>query len=370
MKSPPATKDPISLIRTTPPTPPWLKEALSLTLMEIATKRDLSTLLRNHRFKGTEADRAAGAIWLGKRLGSVPETERVVVTNGTQNSLFLALATIFGGKGTLLTESLSYYGFRRLAGLLGIDSRPVAMDEDGALPDAFDAACRQYKPKALFLTPTVHNPTTLIMSRERRLMLAEVARRHGVAIIEDDVYGLLPHHAPLPIAALAPDVTWYATGLAKCVSPGLKVGYLLPPTQSALTSLTDKFQVTTTWHVAPLSALVAETWLTDGTAFRILEAVQQEAKARQEMVRDVLAGAQFTSKPEALHLWLSLPERWTQSQFVEAANDVGVVLRPGSMFALDAETAPNAIRIVVGSPETRAELATALKALVPLAQHR
>ncbi|MHC1949629.1 PLP-dependent aminotransferase family protein [Bradyrhizobium sp. UFLA06-06] len=358
--------EPISLIRTTPPTPEWLGVELSRTLLEISERGDVAALLRYHRFRGTDSDRQAGAAWLAKRFGAAPSIDRIIVTNGTQSGLLITLVNVVGSGNVLLTESLSYYGVRRIAGFLNISVRGIAMDDDGAAPEAFEDACRKLTPKALFLTPTLHNPTTITMSHERRLALADVARQYGVMIIEDDVYGLLPPEAPPPISALAPDVTWYAAGLAKCIGPGLKIAYLLMPSAQAATSAFDRFQTTSAWHVTPLSALVAQSWIADGTAEKVLLAVRNEAVARQEMAARLFIHATYLTKPESLHMWLALPRRWTQRSFVAAAAEAGVLVRSGSMFAVDEASSPEAIRIVLGSPETRASLGEALIALRPL----
>ncbi|MGF6313364.1 DNA-binding transcriptional MocR family regulator [Bradyrhizobium sp. i1.8.4] len=361
-------REPISLIRTTPPTPDWMGAELSRTLLEISERSDVATLLRYHRFRGTESDRQAGAVWLAKRFGVAPSIDRIIVTNGTQSGLLITLVNVVGSGNVLLTECLSYYGVRRIAGFLNISVKGIAMDDDGAVPEAFEDACRKLNPKALFLTPTLHNPTTITMSHARRLALVDVARRYGVVIIEDDVYGLLPPEAPPPISALAPDITWYAAGLAKCIGPGLKIAYLLMPSREAATSAFDRFQTTSSWHVTPLSALVAQSWIADGTAEKVLLAVRSEAVARQEMAAKLLIHATYLAKPESLHMWLTLPRRWTQRSFVAAAAETGVLVRSGSMFALDEETSPKAIRIVIGSPETRTSLGEALTALCPLVQ--
>jgi DNA-binding transcriptional MocR family regulator len=62
-------------------------------------------------------------------------------------------------------------------------------------------------PKALYLNPTLLNPTTHTISEPRRLAVTSIARRFGVPIVEDDPYGLLPEHAPPAFAALAPELT-------------------------------------------------------------------------------------------------------------------------------------------------------------------
>ncbi|MFE0018299.1 PLP-dependent aminotransferase family protein [Mesorhizobium sp. NPDC059054] len=359
---------PISLIRTTPPTPQWIGEEIKNTLQDVLQEQDLSTLLRYHRFAGTERDREVGAIWMSHRLGCGLDANRILATNGTQNALLLALATAVGNGGLVLVEELSYYGFRRLAGFLNVEVDAIAMDRHGALPDAFQHACRTRSPKALFLTPTIHNPTTLVMSLERRNELIDIARRYGVAIIEDDVYGSLPTDAPPPIAALAPDITWYASGLAKCVSPGLKAGYLVAPSAVHAAAVFERFQVTSTWHMSPLSAVLVDKWVSAGIATRILDAVRAEASARQEIARELLAGSDYAAHPNGLHLWLTLPAQYDQETFVTAAANAGVVLRPGSMFAFHPTTPVDSIRIVLGSPETRDELLAGLSALKTLLQ--
>ncbi|WP_036263281.1 PLP-dependent aminotransferase family protein [Mesorhizobium sp. WSM2561] len=358
------SREPISLIRTTPPSPDWLGDEFSKVLIELSKRSDLPTLLRMHKFNGTPEDRRVGSEWLKQRFGQAPDPDRIIVTNGTQNALFITLATMVGRGGLLLTERLSYYGFRRLANFLGVEIRAIEMDGDGALPDAFERVCKTDKPKALFLSPTLHNPTTIIMSRERRLALAEIARKYGVVIVEDDVYGLLPRQAPPPIAVLAPDVTWHATGLAKCVSPGLRLGYLVAPDAAAAAKAFQPVSTTSTWFVSPISAAIAENWVDNGVGARILEAVRDEAAARQGIARSILDGASYTAKPEALHLWLDLPKRYTQEDFIAACDKQGVVLRSGEMFAVSKEQASPAIRIVLGSPRDREELRQALEGVV------
>lgn len=355
------SREPISLIRTTPPTPDWLGDEFSKVFVELSKRCDLSTLLRTHKFNGTPEDRRIGSAWLRQRFGEAPDPDRVIVTNGTQNALFITLATMVGQGGLLLTERLSYYGFRRLADFLGVQIRSIEMDGDGALPDAFEAVCRTDKPKALFLSPTLHNPTTIIMSRERRLELAAIARKYGVIIIEDDVYGLLPREAPPPIAALAPDVTWHATGLAKCVAPGLRLGYLLAPDAATAAKAFQPVGTTSTWFVSPVSAAIAENWVDSGVGTRILEAVRDEAAARQAIARSMLEGASYTTKPEALHLWLDLPAGSTQEDFIVACGKHGVILRSGEMFAVTKQQASPSIRLVLGSPHDREELVRALE---------
>src|SRR5208282_1088359 len=100
---------------------------------------------------------------------------------------------------------------------------PMAMDAEGVLPEALEAACRGGLRVAV-VSPTLHNPTTATMGLERRRRLAEVARARDLVLVEEDVYGLLPEGAPPPLATLAPERVVYLTGLSKTVAPGLRIG--------------------------------------------------------------------------------------------------------------------------------------------------
>ena len=83
--------------------------------------------------------------------------------------------------------------------------------------------------KAVYLIPTLHNPTTAVMPEARRREIADVARAHGLRIIEDDVHGLVPTDPPAPLATLAPELSYYLTSTSKTLAPGLRIAYVAAP---------------------------------------------------------------------------------------------------------------------------------------------
>ena len=153
--------EPLDLTRTTPPMPATIGRDFERTFNDLAKSEDYSLLLRQHRFAGYDTDRTAGASWLSRRFRSEIDPARVVVTNGAQNALFLTLSRAVGSGGMLLTEPLTYHNVVKHAGLLGICVGTIEADDIGALPEAFEAACKRKRPNALFLMPTLQNPTIL-----------------------------------------------------------------------------------------------------------------------------------------------------------------------------------------------------------------
>ena len=148
----------------------------------------------------------------------------------------------------------------------GLRLRGVALDDEGVLPDALDAACRSEPARLLVLNPTIHNPTTATMSAERCRAIAALAREHDLIVVEDDVYGRLPEQRAPPIAALAPERTIYITSASKSMAPGLRLGMLLCP-QRYLEPIAEA-QHDLFLTCPPLMAELFKLWQGNGTAQR------------------------------------------------------------------------------------------------------
>lgn len=354
---------PISLERSTPPASTSLQDAVRRGLHALADLPEISNVLRTHRFSGTDVDKSHSANWLTTRFETSIDPKRIILTNGAQNAMILALASVAGPGDTVLMETLSYHGFRKQAQLQGIRTEIVSMDDDGAEPDSFERACVLFKPKALFLMPTVHNPTTTVMSMQRRREIASIARKHGVSIIEDDVYGLLPRDVPIPFGALAPDITWHITSFAKCVGAGVRVGYLVAPNEKAAQATIDRFYGISSWYPAALSVALVNHWLSDGFMEKMVDGVRQEATARQEIAKECLKGISFKTRPDALFLWVNLEGVIDQDELVAQCAIKNVIIRPGRLFATTGDFSPNNVRIVIGSPDSRSDLEIAMSVI-------
>jgi DNA-binding transcriptional MocR family regulator len=323
----------------------------------------LDLLLRYQEPGGTIADKAAGVMWLAPRLSAL-SAEQVMICPGVQGALLAIVGLLAAPGDTICVESLTYPGFRSLAAHLKIRLVPVEMDENGAIPDAFDAACQSNKPKAFYCAPTLHNPTTATMPLERRKAFVAIARKHGVPIIEDDVYGMLPRHAPTPLATLAPDLVYYVGGISKCLSPALRVAYVVPPDARSSTRLAGAIRSLTSM-ASPLTVAVATRWIQDGTADAIVSAIRDETAARQKIARELLPPDAFVTNPESFHVWLPIPAPWTRAEFTARLRLLGIGVVSSDAFALG--HAPEAVRLGLGAASTQEELRRSLQIVADLA---
>lgn len=338
---------------------PALAERLQDGLARLADG-GLELLLRYHEPGGTAGDRAAAAAWLSGRLPGVAP-ERLLVCPGAQGALLAVAGTLAAPGEAICTEALSYAGFRSLAAFLRIPLLAVAIDDQGLIPEALDAVCREHRPKALYCTPTLHNPTAATMTPARRQAIVAVARTHRLPIIEDDAYGPFVPDLP-PLAALAPELGYYVGGLAKVLSPALRIAYLAAPDASVARRLAGALRGTA-GMASPLGAALATRWIEDGTARAVCGAIAREADARRAIARRRLPAG--TVIPDhGFHLWLTLPAPWGRSEFAQRLRAAGIGVVASDAFAVGPP--PEAVRLGLGSAASRDALADGLALVADL----
>ena len=331
-----------------------LVERIWRDIGSIQSKTGLDLLLRYQEAGGGLVDRMAGAQWLAALLPDLAP-ERVLITPGAQGATMAVLGLVAVPGDTIAVEALTYPGFRAMGQYLSLRLRPLAMDGQGILPEAFEAACREDKPKALYCTPTLHNPTTATMGPERRRAIADIAAKFGVPIIEDDAYGMLPAQPVAPIATLAPELTYYISSLSKCLSPALRISYLVAPNAKIGARLASNIRASTS-IASPLTSAIATRWIETGSAASVLKAIRQETRERHRLLMTNLPSAQ--SDPEAFHAWLPLRGAWDRHAFTAKLRSVGIGVVASDAFAVGA--APEAVRLGLGGIATREELETSL----------
>lgn len=321
---------------------------LGAALRRIARRRNTQKLLRYQPLTGSPRDREAGARWLA-RHGVHTGTDRIIISAGAQHAISLLLGALCRPGDTVFTAAITYPGIKTAASLYGVKLSPIAMDEEGIVPDDLERMCRETPTRILYCMPNIQNPTTATMSAARRDSISEIARRHDLLVIEDDVHGLLLDDAPAPMAARIPDRTFYIASTSKVLAGGLRVAYLAAP-RDHMDRLA--FSVAASlWSTPALNVALASEWIGDGTADEVLQRKRREAALRQETARKTLAPHAFDTMPRSYFLWMKLPPPWRGDQFVAVARERGVALTPDSAFAVGAPPGNSAVRISLSAPD-------------------
>lgn len=285
----------------------------------------------------------AGSAWLAS-AGWTPKPETIVPTLGGHAGILSVIAAMTVPGDRVAFENLTYSHVARSGSVIGRRAVSVAIDGDGMDPDDFERVCAQQHPKIAFLVATLHNPTLATMPDGRRRAIVEIARRHNVWLIEDNIYGVLLEDPPVPIAALAPERTFHVGSLSKSVAAGVRGGWISCPPHQASRVLTAHKMIT--GGMPFLLAELAAQLVISGAADDIRQRVRAEVGEREARARQAFEGYDFASHPAAPFLWLKLPEPWLSSTFKNAASEEGVLIDDEDEFKVgQADGALHRVRI-------------------------
>ena len=333
------------------------EEVFREALLAIAGSNDLRPLLAYQHDGATTAQRICAVNWLA-RLGIDVSPERLVFTCGVQHGMTVVLGAITEPGDLVLAEALSYPGIRALAIMQHLRLQGISIDEHGIVPEAFETACRNAPVRVLYTIATLQNPTASIMPAQRRNALVDIARRHDVVLIEDDIYGVNLPQAPPRLVTLAPERTVYLTSASKCLMPGLRVGVAVVPEK--LRAKLDAMVRTTLWMTPPPMIEVFRHLIDSGAADSISAARNREAAARQDIAARALGNLEYHTHRYSPHLWLTLPAQWRGRDFIHQARERGVILLGADDFALVHDSGRDHVRLCLGCPPRRAELLQAM----------
>lgn len=345
------------------PAPPGHGEHLARTLAALSRERDLTEFVSYGQIAGFRRHREVGARWIAAS-GLAADWTNTIITNGGHHAMTVVMAAVAHPGDLVVTERLTYPGLRYLANLLHLRLKPLAMDGEGLCPDAFEAACRSEKVRALYTVPTLHNPTAIVMPEERRRRIAGIASKYEVAILEDDVYGRLPPDPPPPMSTFAADRSYYFTSASKSLAGGLRVGFLKAPLHM-IERLAANIRVTT-WMTPPLNAEIVARWIEDGTADELALWHREEAARRQKQTVSALGRFELQTHPHSYHCWVRLPEPWRAEEFVAVAEEGGVLVTSADHFVVGRGQAPHAVRVCLAAESSPERLDRGLALLAEL----
>lgn len=154
---------------------------------------------------GTGRQIDAALQWL-HRLGIPAAKENILLSAGAQNALSVVLISLFRAGDKIAVDDFTYTNFKELAHFLQIQLIAVPADESGMLPDALAKICKNTEIKGIYLMPACSNPTGIFMPPARRLELTEVIQRHGLLLIEDDIYSFLAPDGTRSFFSLLPEI--------------------------------------------------------------------------------------------------------------------------------------------------------------------
>ncbi|PFG21164.1 DNA-binding transcriptional MocR family regulator [Serinibacter salmoneus] len=311
----------------------------------------IAQMLRMHGSRALQYGSGQGEVELRERITEVMSLEAVnahpddvVVTTGSQQALDL-LARIFLDPGdVVVAEAPSYVGALGVFRAYEADVVHTPMDDEGLVPEAFEETLSRLKRegrrvKVLYTIPNFQNPGGVTMSLARRHAVIEVARRHGVLILEDDPYGLLSFDGePLPaMASIAPDDVVFLGSFSKTFAPGYRVGWAHAPhairerlvlaNESAILCPSNASQLSVAAYLANFD------WRAQIKDFRVMYAERRDALV--SALAEYIPNASWTTPEGGFFVWVRLPAGLDAREMLPRAVTARVAYVPGTAFFAD-----------------------------------
>lgn len=269
--------------------------------------------------------------------GLVVAPEQIIITNGSEQGLSLAMQHYLEPGDWVIVESPTYHGAIALLENLGARIIGIPMQADGMNLELLEQYLRSHRPKLIYTISTLHNPTGITTSLDHRRQLIALANQYECPILEDNAYESLHFETvPPPIKALdQQDCVTYVGTFSKTLMPGLRVGYLVAPNSQRQALLRQK--LLHDFHVATISQAVVSEYLASGYYRRHLDRLRTHNRQNCELMLQVLSqhfpsGATWTVPQGGLFLWVHFPEPLPLQRISHEAIQQGVLIACGSAF--------------------------------------
>jgi len=256
-------------------------------------------------------------------------TPDVFVTSGVSGGLLLAAMVVLNpGDEVLIGDPyfVSYPHFIRLAGGVPV---PVRLYDDFQLhPERFEAAITPRTKMLIVGSPG--NPTGVVYRKQDLQALTEIARKHNLLIVSDEIYNLLVYDGPSPSpVSFAPDRTILLRGFGKSYAmTGLRMGYAAGP--SEIINEMAKLQQYT-YVCAPQPAQYG------GLAALDLDISGRvaEYRTKRDLVCKLLEGAvEFVRPAGGFYVFPKSPPRFkSATDFISATIEHKLLTIPGEVFS-------------------------------------
>ena len=312
---------------------PW--DALSRAYRTALRQGFRKNLLFYGETTGEPSLRSAMTDYLRESRGLPISIDNVLITRGTMMAIHLAVQCIVQPGEVVVVGEVSYTSCNLIIRQSGAKLMTVPVDEFGIDVEALEQLCQKMPVRMVYVTPHHQHPTTVIMPAERRLRLLQLAKTHGLCILEDD-YDYDFHYNSNPILPLAAADSnrnvVYVGSLSKVFSPALRVGYVVAPAE-VIEAMANLRRIIDRQGDNLLEAAVAVLFR-DGEMRRHLKKAQKIYHRRRDLFCEMLTSelgnvVEFSKPTGGLAVWARFDPDFPLTELAQKCRENGLWISDG-----------------------------------------
>ncbi|MEJ8859268.1 PLP-dependent aminotransferase family protein [Variovorax robiniae] len=267
------------------------------------------------------------------------QADDIVITNGALEALNLCLGAVTKPGDSVIVESPTFYAALQALERMGLRAIEVPTHpREGIELDALEQAVVRHKPAACWLMTTFQNPLGSLMPTAKKRALVELLTRHGLPLIEDDVYAELYFGDKQPVPAKAfdtEDLVLHCSSFSKSLAPGYRIGWAAP---GRFARDVARRKLTTTLNTSVPTQLALASYLERGGFDKHLRKLRQTLAMQQATFAQAVGhhfpeGTRATRPLGGYFMWVELPQQVNALELHRRALALGISIAPGPVFS-------------------------------------
>jgi len=263
----------------------------------------------------------------------------IVITNGAQEALSIALQCVAQRGDIIAVESPCYFGLIELIESLGMKALEVyTCTESGVCVSELEKVIMEHPVKVCLFSTAINNPLGSMMTNEQRQNMVKLIEKYDIPLIEDEVYSdiYFTEQRPIPAQLYSEKgLVMTCSSFSKTAAPGYRVGWLLPGKFEEQAKRIKRAQSCST---SMLPQWTLSDYLMSGEYDRHLQVLRKTLRYNCERMRALIAEyfpkEVCISKPQGGSvLWIRCRSHVDTSKIFHKAIAKGISFAPGQVFS-------------------------------------
>lgn len=247
-------------------------------------RKQIQRKMEHHTYEGKDFFRKQLSNYLNLTRGLHISSNNLLVTRGTEMSLYLISQLILNNNDIVLVANLSFFSANMIFQKAGAKIKSIPIDNEGISVDFIKEFFKPGEIRMVYITPHYHYPTTATLSASRRLQLLELATIYKFIIVEDDYDFEFQYEqsALLPLASADLNgMVIYVGTFGKSLAPGFRTGFVVAP-ENLMIELRKYLGIIDRQGDIVMEQVLGE-MIDEGTIFRHLKKSLKEYRQRRDI---------------------------------------------------------------------------------------